>query len=603
MIYIKQTELTQDIYIPRDEQLEDITSPCECDCDEQYDEGYLDGYTEGVADQKVADEDRLTTAEFTSNGEYNADYGYRKVIVNVETGGTESAVLDTLDVTYEDGEYGTKEYDTTDDSTYLNWYFTYGKSYNNTLFLYFSDEDILTSDDDIITLTGRFIQHNIGYLLHNRNFVLKLDGDGLYFNDTLVAPDVDLSEGKHTITLTYHQLIVDGVEYNSDIIEGMWVDGGYVYIGNTAGTYGIIKDATLYGVDITTSTGSTRQYRAKYNVSRKWGGIYDYLFVDVVNKDTYIYKDAITPDEETYTSDTWSHTWGVHKIDGYNRVSVTVPNPLPVWSDYFTEETCSYAGIRVYLPTERLVSETNDYWTNYVHTNVGCPFMPLYTYEGNVVPVQEYDRVVKKARSECTTEEWTTGTKWSVNVAGWNGTCWSNTQALMSSTKYSILPPVYYNVSTQLQSYRYGGMYDTAVKYGITRCTTTAASDNWWYCTYLYPSSSYIPSLSWMKYIYLPTYSLSYLLTSYTNIYWSNISRYASSYYILWLDFANDTAMDYDLHSFTHLDTWIWFVFADTLPETTEGYTITLPTSAQDYMGWVWIERTLTNKGYNYQYA
>lgn len=61
-----------------------------------YDKGIADGFTNGKEAQKAEDDSKITpSTTITGNGEYEADYGYKKVIVNVE-GGTSYEPFETF---------------------------------------------------------------------------------------------------------------------------------------------------------------------------------------------------------------------------------------------------------------------------------------------------------------------------------------------------------------------------------------------------------------------------------------------------------------------------------------------------------------------------
>lgn len=65
---------------------------------------YADGFEAGKAAQKAADDRKITpTTAITQNGEYEADYGYKKVIVDVECGGDCS---DEIEAAYSSGYTG-----------------------------------------------------------------------------------------------------------------------------------------------------------------------------------------------------------------------------------------------------------------------------------------------------------------------------------------------------------------------------------------------------------------------------------------------------------------------------------------------------------------
>lgn len=54
------------------------------DAEQQYEKGYESGYNEGIEDGKSIQDRKLTdSVTFNENGEYDADYGYKKVIVDV----------------------------------------------------------------------------------------------------------------------------------------------------------------------------------------------------------------------------------------------------------------------------------------------------------------------------------------------------------------------------------------------------------------------------------------------------------------------------------------------------------------------------------------
>lgn len=76
-------ENTKRIVIPSG--LGNLTGLMEAEAQAMYNSGRTDGYNEGVEDGKSIQDRKLTdSVTFNENGEYDADYGYKKVIVDVD---------------------------------------------------------------------------------------------------------------------------------------------------------------------------------------------------------------------------------------------------------------------------------------------------------------------------------------------------------------------------------------------------------------------------------------------------------------------------------------------------------------------------------------
>lgn len=76
-------ENTKRIVVPSG--LGNLTGLMEAEAQAMYNSGRTDGYNEGVEDGKSIQDRKLTdSVTFNENGEYDADYGYKKVIVDVD---------------------------------------------------------------------------------------------------------------------------------------------------------------------------------------------------------------------------------------------------------------------------------------------------------------------------------------------------------------------------------------------------------------------------------------------------------------------------------------------------------------------------------------
>lgn len=87
--------------------LGNLTGLMEAEAQAMYNSGRTDGYNEGVEDGKSMQDRKLTdSVTFNENGEYDADYGYKKVIVDVDKQwdeGYESGFTDGYASGYTDG--------------------------------------------------------------------------------------------------------------------------------------------------------------------------------------------------------------------------------------------------------------------------------------------------------------------------------------------------------------------------------------------------------------------------------------------------------------------------------------------------------------------
>lgn len=120
--------------------------------DEGYTEGKKEGREEGKTTQKAEDEAKLTNLSVTENGTYEADYGYKKVDVNVQGGALEEKNVaiaeDTTEITPSEGYYGIGKANI-DASNYGNEKYNKGK------------EDQLAEDKSQIQPYGSFVENGI----------------------------------------------------------------------------------------------------------------------------------------------------------------------------------------------------------------------------------------------------------------------------------------------------------------------------------------------------------------------------------------------------------------------------------------------------------
>lgn len=127
-VMIVYEENTKRIVIPSG--LGNLTGLMEAEAQAMYNSGRTDGYNEGVEDGKSMQDRKLTdSVTFNENGEYDADYGYKKVIVDVDNQwdeGYESGYTDGYASGYTDGlpkyDYTMRiTYPMEKDGSYLLW--------------------------------------------------------------------------------------------------------------------------------------------------------------------------------------------------------------------------------------------------------------------------------------------------------------------------------------------------------------------------------------------------------------------------------------------------------------------------------------------------
>lgn len=83
MIYINNTSIVQELYIPRQDYIYNPTGS-----GGTYAEGYADGFESGYTSGETHQKSLLGTTAFTINGSYSAENGYSAITVNVPTGQT-----------------------------------------------------------------------------------------------------------------------------------------------------------------------------------------------------------------------------------------------------------------------------------------------------------------------------------------------------------------------------------------------------------------------------------------------------------------------------------------------------------------------------------